>query len=98
MVKHIVMFQLTNQAKSIGTDIVIQRLRSSILSMNGNIPGLIKAELWNNNIGGTHDIALYCEFEQVEDIKTFQNHPIHLAHKKMAMDLVCNRVTLDYKE
>lgn len=98
MVKHLVMFSLTNEAETVGRDQVIASLRSSITHMNGKIPGLLKAELWDNNIAGTHDIALYCEFQTPSDIAVFLQHPLHLAHKKMAADYVCNRVFIDFED
>lgn len=98
MVKHIVMFQLTQEAKDIGRDIIIDKLRLSINNMNGKIPGLIQANLFDNNMEGSHDIALFAEFEKPDDVAVFLNHELHVIHKEMAKSYVCNRVFLDYKE
>lgn len=98
MIKHIVMFQFTQEANQLGRDQIIQKLRESIENMNHQIPGLLLAKLYDNNLGGTHDIALYCEFEKPSDIEVFQNHPLHLAHKEMAKDFITNRVSLDFAE
>lgn len=92
------MFQLTDTALALGRELIIQTLRNSIDNLNGKISGLVKAELWDNNISGSHDIALYCEFENISDILYFQNHELHLAHKNLAKDWVKNRVFLDYQE
>ncbi len=98
MVKHIVMLQLTQTVKQLGRDIIVSRLRESIENMNDKIPGLLLAKLYDNNLGGTHDIALYCEFENPSDLTIFLDHPLHLAHKEMAKDFVMNKVNLDFME
>ena len=98
MVKHIVMLQLTQTVKQLGRDIIVSRLRESIDNMNDKIPGLLLAKLYDNNLGGTHDIALYSEFGNPSDLTIFLAHPLHLAHKEMAKDFVTNKVSLDFME
>lgn len=98
MVKHIVMFQFTPQVQASNRLAIIEKLRASIEHMKWEIPELINAELWTNNLAGSHDVALFCEFLKPEEVAVFLQHELHQAHKEMAKAYVCNRVFLDYQE
>lgn len=97
MVRHIVMFQLTDKVTEENREEIMNRMKASVANMNGKIPGLLLAELGENVSGGPHDIVLYSEFERAEDIPAYSSHPLHIAHREMTKEWVCNRVWADYE-
>lgn len=65
-------------------------------NMNGNIPGLLFAELQKNvNPKEPHDLALYCEFEDFDSVVSYQTDPVHLAFKAVISGKVNDRVCID---
>lgn len=96
MVKHIVMFQFTDNVNDRNRKEILDNLSNSVDNMALHIPGLLKAELGISCKHGTHDIVLYAEFETEECVDVFNVHPLHIAHRKMAKDYVCNRAVIDY--
>ena len=47
------------------------------------------------NLASGYDLVFYSEFENLEALKNFQNHPLHEVHKKRCMNLVCERLCGD---
>jgi len=90
------MFQFTDKVTEENRKEIIKKMKDSVSNMNGKIPGLLRAELGENLSGGPHDIVLYSEFERIEDIPAYRNHPLHVVHQKMTKNWVCNRVWADY--
>ena len=95
MVRHILLWTWTEQAKKEGIDKVMAKLKASSDNMVGKIPGLLRSEIALNLSGGPHDLVFYCEFERREDIAPYSEHPLHQAHREMARDWVTNRDCAD---
>lgn len=96
MIKHIAMFQFTNKVNDSNRKEVLTTLSNSIQNMSTHIPGLLKAEFAPACRHCTHDIVLYIEFETEECVDVFNVHPLHIAHREMAKEYVCNRAVIDY--
>lgn len=96
MVRHIVMFHLTDKVTEENRAQIIADMRASVQNMVGKIPGLLCAELGENFAGGPHDIVMYSEFERPEDIPAYSNHPLHAAHREKMKEYVSGRVFADY--
>lgn len=96
MVKHIVLWTLTEEAKKkIGA--VADDLQTRFKSLLGVVDGLQAIEIGRNYNGGNFDIVLYCEFATKEAQEKYQNHPAHLAVKKIVHSVVCGRECVDYE-
>jgi hypothetical protein len=75
---------------------LFSKLSQAAENMNGNIKGLIKAELIKNvNSNEKYDLCLYCEFETLEDVNSYQDDPVHIAFKDIIVGNVFDRACID---
>ncbi len=94
MITHIVLIKLKepteeNMATAVAT----------IRAMNGKIPILKSLEVGEDVIRSTrsYDIGLIARFDSLDDLQTYQTHPVHLpvlAYLRGVMDSV---VAVDYE-
>ena len=100
MIKHIVFFGLAEHAegKSKAENALI--VKRDLEELINHIPELKKIEVGINHPEapqGNYDIALYCEFETMADLDSYQNH---LEHKRVAAYLSkvrISRAAVDYE-
>nr|WP_319487619.1 Dabb family protein [uncultured Caproiciproducens sp.] len=96
MVKHIVLWTLTEEAKK-SIDTVAQNFQKQFKALLGVVDGLTAIEIGRNYNGGNFDLVLSCEFTTKEAQEKYQNHPAHLAVKKIVHSVVCGRDCVDYE-
>ena len=96
MVKHIVLWTLPEEAKK-KIDAVADDLQTRFKALLGVVDGLQAIEIGRNYNGGNFDIVLYCEFATKKAQEEYQNHPAHLAVKKIVHSVVCGRECVDYE-
>jgi len=83
MVKHIVLFKLKDEVPAEEKLEVMTKFKEEVgLNMN---PG----ETWN--------IALYSEFDTLEDVKFYATHPDHVAAGKILAETKESRACVDYE-
>lgn len=97
MVRHIVLWQFTQQIRDGRREETIALLRAKFSAMAGVVPGLRKVEIGEDYSGSGYDIALYCEFESPAAQAAYQQHPLHVAVREMAKDWVQGRASVDYE-
>ena len=97
MIKHIVLWELKEEAKGEKLEDTINLLQGKFKALIGVIDGLTAIELGINYNGGKFDVALYCEFTSKEAEKGYQGHPEHLKIKAIVQSLVCDRASIDYE-
>ena len=94
MIRHILFWNYTKEVKENHLEKeTLQKLKESVQTLEG-IEGLLCVEMEENLTSG-YDLVFYSEFENLEALKNFQNHPLHEAHKKRCKDLVCERLCGD---
>jgi hypothetical protein len=96
MIKHIVLWTLTDEAKKDGSKIITD-LNKRFTALIGVVNGLTAIEVGQNYNGGRFDLALYCEFTTKDAQEKYQTHPAHLAIKETVHQLVCGRECIDYE-
>jgi len=98
MVKHIVIWKLKSDAE--GNDIITNAKKAKTLleNLQGKIPGLKHVEVGINIIGENNsgDICLYSEFETLEDLEKYHNHPEHLKIIPFMKRIRAERYVMDY--
>ena len=78
MVKHIVMWKLKDFAEGKSKEENIKIIKTELENLINLIPQIKLLEVGKNILPGeTYDAILYSEFESVEDLKIYQNHPEH---------------------
>lgn len=98
MVKHIVLFKLKEELPATEKQAVINQFKEAIEALPAKISVIRKIEVGLNvNPAEAWDIALYSEFDSLEDVKTYAVHPDHVAAGKLLADVKLNRACVDYE-
>lgn len=95
MIRHVVLWRWTHRARDEGLDSVLAKIGASCERMSETIEGLRCCEARPNLSEGDYDLLFYCEFGTRRDLRDFLEHPLHSAHREMAKDYVCDRITVD---
>ena len=96
MIRHILFWKYTQKVKAEHKEKeALEFLQNSVATMDGKIDGLICAEIGDNIAGGEYDLVFYAEFKDEAALKTFQNHPLHVAHRERCKDIVTERLCGD---
>jgi hypothetical protein len=76
----------------------MNRFKVAIESLPAHIPFIRKIEVGlNTNPAETWDIALYSEFDSLEDVKAYSTHPEHVAAGKIIAGAKESRACVDYE-
>ena len=98
MVKHIVLFKLKEELPATEKQAVMNQFKEAIEARPAKISVIRKIEVGLNvNPAEAWDIALYSEFDSLEDVKTYAVHPDHVAAGKLLSDVKLNRACVDYE-
>lgn len=97
MVKHIVCWQLKDEAQGNNKAANAQLIKEKLEALAGQIEGLIKIEVGINFIAGNYDVVLYSELSSKEALDSYQSHPLHQAVLPFVREVVSGRVAVDYE-
>ncbi|MDR1428717.1 MAG: Dabb family protein [Spirochaetaceae bacterium] len=102
MLKHLVLWTLTEKAEAEGLPQTVAKLNASAQNMVGKIPGLITSRVYRNTAvpdapGEFRNLVFYSEFENTGALAAYQETPLHRAHREMAASYVRNRETIDFE-
>ena len=94
MVKHIVMFKLTEKTSS-----NMESARNSLRSLEGKIETLKSIEIGTDFLESdrSYDIVLTAHFENQEGLKIYGAHENHLPVVKIMRSLCSSSVVVDYE-
>lgn len=100
MIKHIVFWQLADNAEGKTKAENALFIKKELEGLINHIPQLKKIELGINHPEapqGNYDVALYCEFETMQDLEVYQNHPEHQRVAAYIGKIRTARVAVDYE-
>ena len=98
MVKHIVLFKLKAEAAEDAKLATALAFKQAIEALPAVIPFIRKVEVGINiNPAEQWNIALYSEFDTLEDVKAYSVHPSHVAAAKLLAELKEARSCVDYE-
>ncbi|MCC8188100.1 MAG: Dabb family protein [Bacteroides sp.] len=98
MVKHIVLFKLKNELSAAEKKAMMHAFKTAVEALPATIPVIRRIEVGlNANPQETWDIALYSEFDSMEDVETYATHPDHVAAGKIIADARQERACIDYE-
>lgn len=98
MVKHLVLFKLKDEIPVAQKEAVMQSFKQAIEALPAKIPVIRKIEVGlNMNPGETWNIALYSEFDTLDDVKYYAAHPDHVAAGKLLAEVKESRACVDYE-
>jgi hypothetical protein len=74
-------------------------IKEAIEVLKEDIKEIINIEVGINVIEGNeaYDIVLDSQFASIEDLKTYQKHPVHVEVVKSLADLLGSKVVVDYE-
>lgn len=96
MIKHIVMFQLkgTEEEKKA----VAEKFCEALMALPGQIDCLRSTEAAPNiNPAEKWDVALIAVVDNMEDLKTYAEHPLHQAAVSLIKDHKADRACVDFE-
>lgn len=98
MVKHIVLFKLKDDASADEKLAAMNNFKKAIEALPAKISVIRKVEVGLNiNPDEAWSIALYSEFDSLEDVKFYATHPDHVAAGKLIADVKESRACVDYE-
>lgn len=98
MVKHIVLFKLKEEVSADKKLAAMNAFKAAVESLPTKIDVIRKIEVGlNTNPAETWSIALYSEFDTLEDVKLYAVHPDHVAAGKLIAEVRENRACVDYE-
>lgn len=98
MVKHIVLFKLKDDAPADKKLAAMNNFKEAIEALPAKISVIRKVEVGLNiNPDEAWSIALYSEFDSLDDVKFYATHPDHVAAGKLIADVKESRACVDYE-
>lgn len=98
MVKHIVLFKLKDEAPADKKLEAMHAFKQAIEALPAKISVIRKVEVGLNiNPGETWSIALYSEFDTLDDVKAYATHPDHVAAGALLVEVRESRACVDYE-
>ena len=97
MLRHIVLWKLTEEAKAKGTKAIIEEVQPLFDGLIGKIDGLLFAKVSENLVESHFDMMLYTEFTDLAAMKAYQPNPLHQAVSKAVTVHVAERTSFDAK-
>ena len=98
MVKHIVLFKLRNDIAEETRRAAALRFKEAIEELPAKIDVIRNIEVGLNiNPDETWTIALYSEFDTLDDVRAYALHPDHVAAGKLLAEVKGSRACVDYE-
>ena len=98
MVNHIVLFKLKDEVPETDKLVVMNKFKEAIEALPAKISVIRKIEVGlNMNPGESWHIALYSEFDNLDDVKFYATHPDHVAAGKIIAEAKESRSCVDYE-
>lgn len=98
MVKHLVLFKLKDEVPAAQKEAVMLAFKQAIEALPAKISVIRKIEVGlNMNPGEVWNIALYSEFDTLDDVKFYAAHPDHVAAGKLLAEVMESRACVDYE-
>ena len=98
MVKRIVLFKLKDEAPAEARLAAMNAFKAAIEALPAKIPFIRSIEVGLNiNPAETWSIALYSEFDSLDDVRRYAVHPDHVAAGKLLAEVRESRACVDYE-
>jgi len=97
MIRHIVMWNLKEEAEGHDRIYNANHIKNSLEALVGVVPGLISLEVGMNFTDGGYDLCLCSQMESKEALQGYTNHPEHVKVKEFVHKVITDRVVGDYE-
>jgi len=94
MITHVVLAKLKDQSPQ-----NIEATQALLRSLNGRIPSLRHLEIGKDIVRSerAYDIALIAKFDDLDGLRAYQTHPVHVPVSNRLRELAISIVVVDYK-
>lgn len=100
MVRHIVLFKLADEAEGRSKAENALIIKERLEELKNTIPVIRKIEVKINlseASADNHDVILECEFDTLEDVRTYAVHPEHIKVGEFIAKVRTSRAAIDYE-
>lgn len=98
MVKHIVLWNFAEGLSEADKTQAGQKMKELLEPIRELVPGALRIQVRANGLpSGNREVALISEFETVEALKTYQEHPAHVEAGKYVRSVTRDRACMDYE-
>ena len=100
MIRHLVFFKLAEEAEGNAKAENILIVKEKLEALKAVIPVIRKIEVFSNHplaSSENYDIVLDSEFDSLEDLKTYAEHPEHLKVGEFIGKVRIGRAAIDYE-
>ena len=98
MVKHIVLWNFAEGLSEADKTQAGQKMKELLEPIRELVPGALRIQVLANGLpSGNREVALISEFETVEALKTYQEHPAHVEAGKYVRSVTRDRACTDYE-
>ena len=98
MVKHIVLWNFAEGLSEADKTQAGQKMKELLEPIRELVPGALRIQVLAEGLpSGNREVALISEFETVEALKTYQEHPAHVEAGKYVRSVTCDRACMDYE-
>lgn len=100
MVKHLVLFKLADQAEGKSKRENAFYIKNDLEALKDKIDVVRNIKVYLNDTksaSDNYDLILDSEFESIEDLKTYANHPDHLVVAAYIAKVRTERAAIDYE-
>lgn len=99
MIRHVVLWRLTDALRSHPEDLDMAGLQRSVAAMREGVPGLLRADIAQVREPGADavDLAFFSEFDSWQALRTYEDHPLHLQFRRLVGPLRVERRVADYE-
>lgn len=94
MIRHVVMWKFKPEEQE-----KMKAFIEGLLALEGKIKELKYMEVGmnKNETGKNYDAVLISDFESLEDLQAYSNHPSHKAVSEICKEIRTDRVAVDYE-
>lgn len=99
MLKHIVMWKIKEPHEGTDKGEIMDRIKEELEGLKSSIPEIKTMEVGRNSneLPTSFDVALYSEFDSMEDLETYKEHPEHLKVAQFIRQVAADAVVVDYE-
>ena len=98
MVTHIVMWNLKEEAEGAGKEQNAAIMKERLEALVGKIPGLISLTVGRNVMPTGYDLCLLGQYEDIEALKLYRDHPLHKEVQQFVHKVITDRVSCDFAD
>ena len=100
MIKHIVLWQLKDEAEGKSKTENAAAICERLTALKGKIPELRSIQVGTDVMhgAGSFDCCLIAEFDSPEALKVYNDHPLHQEVLKFIRSVISSRIACDIEE